>query len=308
VNDHERDERANTTSPAEDEHSELIELCTRIFGSSTEAKFVVRLTLDHWQALTPKERAAIESKSAWLRKKATLISADVLEEGRRARDLADGPEPQTKVALAPLNEVVAPAAWRGAATPDTVVNEALQAVREFLSPEERVSYVLHDLFGQPIKAVSDFVGRPAAESAALVWSARSRVRPATRTTTNPHGHDDAVETVRQAYLQDDPAQALRVLRADAQVATDGGHRLRGLVRPVIGAPKAARFLIGMLTRQRGATVVTRSVNGRACLVVVRQERVVGVVKFATEKGLITHAWMVMDPVRLRPWNHPENGL
>ncbi|MFE5966479.1 hypothetical protein [Streptomyces sp. NPDC056463] len=58
------------------------------------------------------------------------------------------------------------------------VQLALFAVLESLAPDERLAFVLHDLFALPLPGVARLTGRTTSEAARLVRAARGRVRGA----------------------------------------------------------------------------------------------------------------------------------
>ena len=157
------------------ERGRLIGLAYRLLGSLAEAEDAVQEAYARWYALTPDQQDAIGSPAAWLTTVASRICLDLLGSARARRERYVGqwiPEP-----------LPGPAAWastRPAADPadrvtlDESVSMAFLVVLESMTPAQRVTFILHDVFAYPFTDVAQIVGRTPAACRQLATSARRR--------------------------------------------------------------------------------------------------------------------------------------
>ncbi|WP_420843996.1 sigma factor [Lentzea albidocapillata] len=126
------------------EQRQLLNLAYRLLGSLADAEDVLQETYARWYALSPDQRDTIESPGAWLTRVAGRICLDVLGSARARRERYVGewiPEP-----LPDREE------WGGGPDPadrvtlDESVTMAFLVVLEQMTPAERVSFVLHDVY------------------------------------------------------------------------------------------------------------------------------------------------------------------
>src|SRR5689334_4533695 len=125
------------------ERRQLINVTYRLLGSLTDAEDAVQETYARWYAMTPGQRAAIASPGAWLTTVAGRVCLDLLGSARARRERYVGewiPEPL------PDPTEWAPADPADRVTLDESVTIALLVVLDAMTPAERVSFVLHDVF------------------------------------------------------------------------------------------------------------------------------------------------------------------
>lgn len=169
---------------------------------------------------------------------------DVLRSARVRRDTYVGPWLPEPVLGAP----VAVAAMDDPAdrvTLDDAVSYALLVALETLTPAERTAWVLHDLFGVPFTEVAAAVGRTAAAVRQLAARARRHITAgAVRVEVDAREHRNTVAAFLYATATGDLAGLLAVLDPDVTVTSDGGGEVSAARRPVRGADRAARLLLG----------------------------------------------------------------
>jgi RNA polymerase sigma-70 factor, ECF subfamily len=168
-----------------------------------------------------------------------------------------------------------------------------------LSPAERTSFILHDIFGFPFDAVAGLVGRTPAACRQLARRARLSV-----------GTGSSAAELAAAWPGSTTAAGL----AERFIAVCEGGDVDGLIGLL--DPEAASFpvVIGMpaLPAVRGAGAVAGGamyrfgpsagvslqpfdIEGRAAVVVRRGEEVVAVVRLDEREGRITHLHTVARP-------------
>jgi RNA polymerase sigma-70 factor, ECF subfamily len=175
---------------------------------------------------------------------------------------------------------------------DDEVRRALAVVVDRLSPAERASFILHDIFGFPFDAVAELVGR---NPAACRQSAR-RARLAIRTGSFRPG-------VPPAGSQGRVAAGL----ADRFISVCEGGDLRGLIdlldpdvaglATVLGMPPlppaqgdkaVAERTLFFFGPSAGVSLEPFTVEGRAAVVARRGSHVLAVVRLDARKGRIFH--------------------
>src|SRR3954453_2914675 len=153
----------------EQHRTHLRAVAYRMLGSLSEADDAVQ---DAWLRLSRSDADAIENLGGWL----TTVVARVCLNRLRSRETRneeplDGPRvPEPIVGnpdeLDPEHEAL---------LADSV-GLALLVVLETLSPDERLAFVMHDMFGVPFDEIGPLVGRSPAAARQLASRPRRRVR------------------------------------------------------------------------------------------------------------------------------------
>ena len=174
------------------ERRQLINLAYRLLGSLAEAEDVAQETYTRWYALPEQQREAIASPGAWMTTVASRICLDLLGSARARREHYVGdwiPEPVPGGWLDGTGSAPADPADR--VTLDESISMAFLVVLDSMTPAERVSFVLHDIFRYTFAEIADVVGRTPAACRQLASSARRRIDtsrdPSTTGASNRHG-------------------------------------------------------------------------------------------------------------------------
>ena len=151
------------------------------------------------------------------------------------------------------------------------VSHALLVVLESLSPAERTAFVLHDVFGYRFDEVAAVVGRTPVSARRLASRARRHVIE--RRPRYPASREDqrrVVEAFMAAVGEGDVAGLLAVLDPDVVMRSDGGGRVRAARKPVQGAERVGRVVLGLARKgMTGAEVEFVDVNGAPGVLVRR---------------------------------------
>jgi RNA polymerase sigma-70 factor (ECF subfamily) len=198
----------------------LMGVAYRMLGSRPDAEDAVQ---ESWLRLR-RQDGAIDDLRAWLTRVVSRISLDLLRsQGRRCEDpLDDGPRDADGRAggdAAALASPGPPSSADPASRAELMdrVTEALVIVLDRLSPEERLAYVLHDVFALPFDELADILDRSPQAARKLASRARERVR----------GAEDAPGRVRATK-----AQQRAVVEAFLEAAGSGDfERLVGILHP-----------------------------------------------------------------------------
>src|ERR1700758_2347963 len=161
------------------ERRQLINLAYRLLGSLAEAEDAVQETYARWYAMPRPRQEAIESPAAWLTTVASRICLDLLRSARARRERYVGewiPEPLPDRAEQLSGRSVGTAADPAdRVTLDESVSMAFLVVLESMTPAQRVTFILHDVFRYPFAEVGEIVGRTPAACRQLASSARRRI-------------------------------------------------------------------------------------------------------------------------------------
>jgi RNA polymerase sigma factor (sigma-70 family) len=172
------------------------------------------------------------------------------------------------------------------------VRLALYVVMDSLTPAERVSFVLHDVFEIPFDAIATILDRSTAATKMLASRARGRIRLVTPTV----GADAAARKVVDAFLaaagQGDLAGLLAVLAPDVELQAQGPA---GTVVIRGAAQVAAQARTG--TRP-GAMAHPALVNGIPGVLITAGGRPVTIMAFTVTDGAVTAVRALADPDRL----------
>ncbi|MDO9396802.1 MAG: RNA polymerase sigma factor SigJ [Herbiconiux sp.] len=293
------------------ERRHLVSLAFRMLGTVAEAEDAVQETYARWYRLDPADRDAIEVPRAWLTRVASRVCLDVLSSARMRREQYVGPwlpEPVpssafagagmgwgadagTGVGLDPLEHV----------TLDESISTALLVVLESMTPAERVVFVLHDVFALPFDDIAGIVGRSTAACRQLATSARRRVQQ-NRSRRVPRGeHDAVVRAFAAASRGGDLSALIATLDPDVVLRSDGGGLVTAARKPVLGADRVARFLLGVLQKPDGTEVLEQQTPDGLGFALWNEGRIVGVVTLEVAVGLISDVRMVLNPQKLSLW-------
>jgi RNA polymerase sigma factor (sigma-70 family) len=279
------------------ERRQLLNLAYRLLGSLADAEDVLQETFARWYALSPEQRDAIESPGAWLTRVAGRICLDLLGSARVRRERYVGewlPEP-----LPDREEWGDPADH---VTLDESVTMAFLVVLDQLTPAERVSFVLHDVFRYPFAEVADIVGRSPAACRQLATSARRRIRASQRDETPAARQAEVVRDFKQAWEAKDINALVALLDPAAVMIADGGGQASTALKPIEGAEQIARYLVGIGKLAPNLTILDRTVNSRPGLVATYDGVTVTVAAFDLNEDRITRIWAVRNPEKLSSWS------
>jgi RNA polymerase sigma-70 factor (ECF subfamily) len=292
------------------ERPRLLSLAFRMTGTLADAEDVVQETYIRWYRLEPGEREAVAVPAAWLTRVASRISLDLLGSARARRETYVGqwlPEPVPAGIFADAAEAV-PGSGRPAADPldrvtlDDAVGMALLTVLEAMTPAERVTFVLHDVFGVPFGEIADVVGRSAAATRQLATSARRHVRQGRRTPVPSRRHGEVVRAFRAAAVGGRIEDLLRLLAPDVELRVDGGGFVNAASRVVRGPDHVARWLIGVVRKEPSLRLERRDTADGLGYLLRADGRRYGMLTFDVAEGRVTRVWLMLNPEKLTAWS------
>ena len=282
----------------------LINVAYRLLGSLADAEDAVQEALFRWYALSPEDREAISSPAAWLTTVTSRICLDQLGSARARRERYVGewiPEPVPDRTEWPAGQPGGAADPADRITLDESIDMAFLVVLDSMTPAERVTFLLHDVFRYPFDEVAEIVGRTPTACRKLASNARRRVRDARPTTTPAARRAEVVRVYKPAWEAMDIEALLAVLDPAAVAIADGGGQVQAALEPRVGAATIARFLVDLGTLAT-LDLEERTVNGQPGLVGRQDGATVTVFAFEVAEDRITRIWAVRNPDKLGAWN------
>ncbi|MEV1330254.1 RNA polymerase sigma factor SigJ [Micromonospora costi] len=242
------------TTEFEAERGRLLAVAHRMLGSRSEAEDAVQETwLRYASALAdPAARDEIRDLRAWLTTTCARICLDVLRSARVRREAYVGewlPEPVVTPLEGSGADGFAPDPAERAVRTDQL-GTALMVVLERLTPEQRVAFVLHDVFAMPFARVAEVLGTSEVAARQLASRARRAVTgpDVPRQTADPAEQRRVVEAFVAATESGELARLLEVLAPDVVFVGDSGGHFPAARRPVVGAEAVGRFALGLFGR------------------------------------------------------------
>ena len=274
----------------------LVRVAYATVGSVAEAEDCVQ---EAWLRLRRVgDPAEIRDLGAWLTTTVSRLALDALGRAQARRERYVGPWlPE------PLVEGIAAGDPADRVTLDESVSMALLVVLERLTPAERTSFLLHDVFGLPFAEIAGVVGRSPAAVRQLAARARQHVADGRPRLPPTHAEQrELVAAFAAACAEGDLQRLVTMLDPDVVWRGDGGGKAAS--RPgARGAEQVAAALLA-LTRRPPRQVVMATVNGAPGLVLRDADGVLSVVSFTVDDGRITAIDVVRNPDKLTGVREP----
>jgi RNA polymerase sigma factor (sigma-70 family) len=276
----------------EQSRGHLRAVAQRMLGSAAEADDAVQ---EAWLRLSRSDTAHVDNMRGWLTTVVSRICLDMLRARQsRREDLVDEWSREPVVALFEEGE----ADPEHEALIADSVGLALLVVLDTLSPAERLSFVLHDMFGVPFEEIATIIDRNPAAARQLASRARRRVRSAGEPEAPSLGQQRRVVEAFLAASRDGDFDALlEVLDPDVVFRGEGGTTGPPVPAELVGSQRVARLVLarGTPSAPLGRPAV---VNGRAGAYVALPDRVLALVAFTIVGDRVTEMDLLVDPVKL----------
>ncbi len=295
----------------EAERTRLLSVGYRLTGSIADAEDAVQ---EAWLRLASTPAEEIRDLRAWLTTVVSRLCLDRLKSAVKRRETYVGqwlPEPvvTSYESVDPLDEVVRGEESRFAAL----------VVLDTMTPDQRVSFVLHDGFGVPFDEIAQLLGITPA--AARQQASRGRkAAAATPPPVDDEEHAEAVFRLITAMASGDIKAIIASLHPDVVVIGDANGTTNTAVNIIHGPEKFARFFLGLISRYGMESMqsnVPVRVNGRMGLATYgwdgetkRQTSPARITGYAVKDGLVWASYDIANPekfagVRLENWPRPR---
>jgi len=265
----------------------LFTVAYEMLGSASDAEDVVQETWLRWDGV---DQATVRDPRAYLVRIVTRQALNRLRTLARRREDYVGewlPEP-----LLTSPDVAADVELAES------VSIAMLTVLETLGPAERAVFVLREVFDTPYDEIAEAVGKSPAAVRQIAHRAREHVaarRPRTAVSTTEQ--QEVVDRFLAAVRNGDLQGLLEVLAPDVVVVADGGGLVQAAMRPITGAQRVARFLVGA-ARIEDFDTRTIWLNGSPGARIDIDGELDTVVSATVEDGRITHLYAIRNPHKL----------
>ncbi|WP_225632779.1 sigma-70 family RNA polymerase sigma factor [Streptomyces solaniscabiei] len=283
----------------EEHRGQLKAVAYRMLGSLAEAEDAVQ---EAWLRLGRTDAGVIDNLGGWLTTVTGRICLDLLR-SRTAR--REQPMDETFVPDLVIGPLSADDPEQEALHNDSV-GVALLVVLERLEPDERLAFVLHDMFAVPFDDLAPVVERSPAATRQLASRARRRVRDAGPPAEPDLGRQrEALDAFQAAARGGDFESLVAVLHPQVTLRADAGTLVRGIAgsKSLRGAEAVAKSAL-MFARYNAEARMVR-VNDSLGLMSVVDGRPRSVLTVTVADGRITGLYILADLDRLTRLEVPD---
>lgn len=260
----------------------------RMLGSLGEADDAVQAS---WLKLSRSDTSEIENMGGWMTTIVSRVCLDMLRSRKSRRESSPLDSPDE---ISSHDHKVDP---EHEAQLAESVGVALMVVLNTLAPDERLAFVLHDVFAMPFDEIAPIVGRSSTATRQLASRARRRVQGATTLSSIELDRQrEIVNAFLTAARGGDFNALLTLLDPDVVLRSDAGATPSGKGLEVHGAERVAK----MYMRPGGAQAIRPAlVNGMVGFIVAPRGELVLVIQLTFKDGKIAVIDAAADPERLR---------
>ncbi len=232
---------------ASDEHAErfmllrplLFTIAYEILGSATESDDVLQDSYLRWADV---DLAAVHDTKAYLARLVTRQALNALRAGARRREDYVGPwlpEPLLLDEQDPSADVVLAES----------VSMAMLVLLETLSPDERAVFVLREVFGFDYDEIASAVSKSVPAVRQIAHRAREHVQARRKrfAPVDPEQNTRITAEFMAAAAGGDVQALMSMLAPDVVWTADSDGKASAARRPVVGADKVARAIVGLIT-------------------------------------------------------------
>jgi RNA polymerase sigma-70 factor (ECF subfamily) len=269
----------------------LFTIAYEILGSATESDDVLQESYLRWAEV---DLDTVRDTKSYLAQLVTRQSLNALRAQARRREEYVGPwlpEPLLVDATDADSDVVLAES----------VSMAMMVVLESLTPDERAVFVLREVFGFGHDDIAAAVGKSAAAVRQMAHRARAHVH-ARRKRFEPVDAATSEQITLQFFATaatGDVSSLIELLAPDVVWTADSAGKVSAARRPVHGADRVARLIIGLL-RMGGeeGRVELATYNNAPALKLYLGDTFEGVITVEITEGRISHFYAMRNPEKL----------
>lgn len=276
----------------------LFTIAYEILGSATESDDVLQESYLRWAEV---DLDSVRDTKSYLAQLVTRQSLNALRAQARRREEYVGPwlpEPLLVDADDAGSDVVLAES----------VSMAMMVVLESLSPDERAVFVLREVFGFGHDEIAAAVGKSTAAVRQLAHRAREHVH-ARRKRFEPVDAATSEQITLQFFATaatGDVSSLIELLAPDVVWTADSAGKVSAARRPVHGADRVARLIIGLLRMGGEATrVEVATYNNAPALKLYLGDSFEGVITVEITDGRISHFYAMRNPEKLTTASIPR---
>ena len=271
----------------------LFTIAYEIIGSTTEADDVLQDSYLRW---APVDLAGVHDTKSYLARLVTRQALNALRADARRREDYVGPwlpEPLLLDDQDPSADVILAES----------VSMAMLVLLETLSPDERAVFVLREVFGFDYDDIASAVDKSVAAVRQVAHRAREHVQARRQrfTPVDPAQNARIAAEFMAAAAGGDVQTVMSMLAPDVVWTSDGGGKASAARRPVIGADKVARAIVGIVGRGMQLPDVRAEMaicNAAPAVVLYAGDRLEGIFTIEIVDGKISNFYAMRNPDKL----------
>ncbi|ESQ89198.1 sigma-70 family RNA polymerase sigma factor [Asticcacaulis benevestitus] len=267
----------------------------RMLGTVSEAEDAVQDAYLRIKDIDPEE---IDNTRAFLTRIVTRICLDILKSAHRRRVDYVGPWlPE------PLHDI---SDFTGSLAGPTELAEDLSVgllyALERLTPLERASFLLHDVFDVGYSEIAQTLERSEESCRRLAARARQHVRASRpRFKVTPDDERRYLEAFAIASQKGDMLALEAMLAEDVKLYSDGGGKVSAAINILDGKRRVGAFMAGIYQKFRNHTTTAlryERVNGVMALLTTHADDYTDVLSVDISDGRISAVWFQRNPDKL----------
>ncbi|MBP3955526.1 RNA polymerase sigma-70 factor [Gemmata sp. G18] len=282
----------NELSPSSVEtlRPKLLAVAYRMLGTVADSEDAVQDAYLRYQ----QHAAEVEAPEAWLVKTTTRLCIDRLRKSKREEYVGQWlPEPVAD-------------SWEGAMDRAELADSlsmAFLVLLETLSPTERATYLLREVFGYEFDEIAELLDKSSVNVRQIAARAKKRLDTRERRFDAPPERADELATRFFAACRSGDVSAIESMLAfDATLFADGGGKTHASPRPIVGTHRIANLLAVVFRKlQRAGELIPTTVNGAPGMVFTVAGKPVEVLTFAARGDSIGTLFVVLNPDKLSRW-------
>ena len=272
----------------------LFTIAYEILGSATESDDVLQESYLRWAEV---DLSTVQDTKAYLAQLVTRQSLNFLRAQSRRREDYVGPWLPEPLLLQTGNNADA--------SSDVILAEsvsmAMLVVLETLSPDERAVFVLREVFGFSHDEIAATIGKSTAAVRQMAHRAREHVQ-SRRKRFEPVDPQLSMEITARFFAAastGDLDGLLEMLTEDVEWTADSDGKVSAARRPVVGADKVARVIIGLIrVAGESGRVEPAMYNNAPALKLYLGDSFEGVITVEITDGKISHFYAMRNPDKL----------
>ena len=271
----------------------LFTIAYEIIGSTTEADDVLQDSYLRWAQV---DLAGVHDTKSYLARLVTRQALNALRADARRREDYVGPwlpEPLLLDDQDPSADVILAES----------VSMAMLVLLETLRPDERAVFVLREVFGFDYDDIASAVDKSVAAVRQVAHRAREHVQARRQrfTPVDPAQNARIAAEFMAAAAGGDVQTVMSMLAPDVVWTSDGGGKASAARRPVIGADKVARAIVGIVGRGMQLPDVRAEMaicNAAPAVVLYAGDRLEGIFTIEIVDGKISNFYAMRNPDKL----------
>ena len=271
----------------------LFTIAYEILGSTTESDDVLQDSYLRWAEV---DISGVHDTKAYLARLVTRQSLNALRAGARRREDYVGPwlpEPLLLDEQDPSADVVLAES----------VSMAMLVLLETLGPDERAVFVLREVFGFDYDEIGSAIGKSVPAVRQIAHRAREHVQARRKrfAPVDAEQNSRIAAEFMAAAANGDVHAVMAMLAPDVVWTADSDGKASAARRPVVGADKVARAIVGLISRGRQLPDVSAEMvvcNSAPAVLLYAGEKLAGVFTIEIVDGKISNFYAMRNPDKL----------